>query len=357
MYTSYRVDKYNQPNFDYITKKLRRNQMRDDDSEIYDDDVASVDLTHVFQDILWNYHDLFGCKSLCFHPKSSPFYDLQNVVKSSKYDVYLPKTRNCENVLCLVYMSDGIKRVFTAYYDNNHKLIGVDSGDQHQAQYEGVEYILQQNKYFCNIENYPKSITKEEFIYSAGKVPYFSDFMRSETILRVEDLDDTTAELNEELDNNLTVNILDRKQQPIVTVEFIKNNKNISYDTKKGTLRISLPPAYKLSSLFDIGERVKEGINIVRAEYNTGDPQIDQLDFNKHFWDFKKNGAMENTTLSHNLELDDITYSEGYELVYFPVKSCSELNRNPPASRVGELSKYDCYCIISEIGATKQWVP
>lgn len=63
-------------------------------------------------------------------------------------------------------MTDGIKRVYTAFYDSNHKLIRVDEDkDDGGAQFEGIEKILYDNKYFCNIENYPKSISKEDFIY------------------------------------------------------------------------------------------------------------------------------------------------------------------------------------------------
>ena len=82
-------------------------------------------------------------------------------------------------------MTNGVKRVYTAYYDGNNKLIRVDDDPEEQSDnYEGVEKILQENKYFCNIENYPKTVPKDVFMFKAMHVPYFSDFMRSETVMR-----------------------------------------------------------------------------------------------------------------------------------------------------------------------------
>ena len=72
------------------------------------------------------------------------------MLKLTQYDIYLNKRKNVENVLCIVYEANGIKRVFTAYYDGGHKLIGVEEeNDRHHPEYEGIERILQENKYFC----------------------------------------------------------------------------------------------------------------------------------------------------------------------------------------------------------------
>jgi len=72
-----------------------------------------------------------------------------------------------------------------AYYNGNHKLIRVEENpDVSPQDYEGIEKILHHNKYFCDMENYPKSVTKQEFIFKTVHVPYISDFMRSETMLR-----------------------------------------------------------------------------------------------------------------------------------------------------------------------------
>ena len=94
----------------------------------------------------------------------------------------MPKRKHAENVLCIVYMTDGVKRVYTAYYDGNNKLIRVDEDpDINPDQFEGIERILYENKYFCNMENYPTSINKETFIFKSRHVPYFSDFMRCQS--------------------------------------------------------------------------------------------------------------------------------------------------------------------------------
>lgn len=189
VYTAYNPKNRENGSLDYAIKYHKKSVAPEDRKSYESDDdgnhVDSVDLTKPFQDILWKYHDLFGNKSLCFHPKYSPFADLQNVLQLCKYDIYLPKHKNVENLLTIVYESDGIRRIFLAYYNSYHKLIGVEEETfKNKSKFDGVEKILHENKYFCNMENYPTSISKTDFIFKAIHVPYFSDFMRSETIMR-----------------------------------------------------------------------------------------------------------------------------------------------------------------------------
>jgi hypothetical protein len=359
VYTTYSAGDNARAKFDMITKKARQSTLGYDD-DIYEEQnsLGAIDLTHVFQDILWKYHDLFGCKSLWFHPKFSPFNDLQHVIRSSRYDVYLPKKKNTENVLCIVYMTDGIKRVYTAFYDSNHKLLRVDEEDGgNGAQFEGIEKILYDNKFFWNIENYPKSIWKEDFIYRWGKVPYFSDFMRTETILQINDMHDIVSDIHEPLDNNLIVYILDEKQAPMIACEFNLHCQMQDYQMNRNMLFVTLPPAYKPSTLLDVEERVKEAVNEGRGIINTANREIDRLEFSIYLWGFKKYGSVGDEQLSSSFELSEIVEKNGYELVFFPIKKCEEINRNPPPIAPIEDAKYDCYCLIDEIGSTKQWVP
>ena len=65
VYTSYRPKKGEQIPFDYAEKGLRkRRKTKGYYSDEDDDHLDSLDLTLPFQDLLWKYHDLFGCKSL-----------------------------------------------------------------------------------------------------------------------------------------------------------------------------------------------------------------------------------------------------------------------------------------------------
>lgn len=121
-------------------------------------------------------------------------------------------------MLCIVYITNGVKRVFTAFYDENHQLIGVGDDDQTDGDnFKGVEKILNEMKYFCNIENYPKVIAKEQFMYKSFNVPYYTDFMRSETIMRCIDLDDIMEDESVPLDSPLYVHLYDSKGKVMVT--------------------------------------------------------------------------------------------------------------------------------------------
>lgn len=285
IYQPYRPRKDQTLAFDFAVKGLRfkynkHGQFTDDD----DDHLEPIDLTMPFQEILWKYHRFFGCKSMLFHPKESPFKDLQQVLKTTKYDILLPKNSKVENVLCIVYVSNGVKRVFTAYYNGYNKLIGVgDDPDDAHMDLQGVEKILHENKYFCNIENTPKTIPKTKFIFKALHVPYLSDFMRTETSTRVINLESLMEDQSKALDNPLMVHILDKSGIPMITCEFSKDT-DMNYDPGlthklidndrirdyvvqgRHTLTIKMSATYKSSTFNDIIERVRMGVKTVQAE-------------------------------------------------------------------------------------------
>ena len=297
-------------------------------------------------------------------------------MKLSKYDIYLTKRKNVENILCLVYQINGIKRVFTAYYSGNHKLIGVDEvHEERLIEYEGVEKILQENKHFCNLDNYPTSISKEDFIFKSIQVPYFSDFMRSETIARCPDYYSIFEERAAMLDNTLKVHILNRNRSPMITCVFNNTLENIEYDPgltfklvdnndihdfvgkKNKAVRITMTGAYSQSSLLDIACRMNMAIKTILAEVSPDDAEIEKLNLDDYYWEFIKYGDDLNHVLSNESSLEEITYKNGYELIYFPMKKKVEIERDPKPKISYFNTRYDCFCMLEEIDQTKQWVP
>ena len=373
VYTSFNPNKGHLVPFDYAVKgiKLQSNK------EYYDDQdeglIESIDLTGAFREILWKYHRFFGNKCLCFHPQYSPFRDLQQVLKLTKYDIILPHRRNWENVLWIVYISNGIKRVFTAFYDDNHQLISVGEDDRtDENNFKGVEKILNEMKYFCSIENNPKVIPKEQFMFKSLNVPYYTDFMRSETIMRWLDLTDIIEDESIPLDRPLYIHLFDSKGKVMITCEFssavdpkidpglthklVDNSQIGNYiGLNKGVVVIRMSSAFKGSTLNDIEERLRMGIKLIKAEYKLNHKEIESLEFDLFAWDFKSKGGND-VPLKRNIELEDVINKNGYEFVYFTVNRISVLERNPDLKKSGVTNDYDCYCLLEEIGSTNQWV-
>ena len=233
-----------------------------------------------------------------------------------------------------------------AYYNGNHKLIRVeDNPDIGPDDYDGVERILHQNKYFCDMENYPTSVSKQEFIFKTIHVPYISDFMRSETMIRCEDYEIAVRDKAELLDGLLQVHLLSKSGVPMLTCRFNKSTEEIEFDPgltssltdnnrihdfvgiKKGTVIVKMSGAFKNNSLVDIATRIEMAIRVVKAEINTENKEIEDLELNNHIWGFKKYGDNSRNTLSNDHDLEEITYKEGYELVYFPVHLKSDIER------------------------------
>ena len=225
------------------------------------------------------------------------------------------------------------------------------------------------------MENYPTSVKKKDFIFKSIHVPYFSDFMRSETMMRCEDFESALEEKAEILDDTLHVHILNKKGNPMITCRFNKNSEEIDVDpgltsklidnpdvnnyigVKKGVVFIKMTGAYKKNSLVDIACRINMAVQMVIAEMAINNPEIETLNFKTHLWGFKKAGDDSNTAISNDIDLDDITYKEGYDIVYFPIQANSVIERNPkPVTTIFD-NKYDCFCLLEEIDQTKQWVP
>jgi hypothetical protein len=267
-------------------------------------------LTKTFQEILWKFHRFFGCKSLCFHPEYSPFKDLQQVLKLGKSEITLQKRKKVENVLCIVYFTNGVKRVFTAYYNGDHKLIrvGEDMEQDIKQDYHGVDKILQENKYFCNMENFPKSIPKDIFILKCIGVAYLSDFMRTETVMRCTEKQQIKLDKADPLDSPLEVHILDKNEKTMIICEFdsrtamefdpslthklVDNERIRNFVTeKRGVITIKMSAAYKRNSLSDIADRVRMGIKTIQAELKLSNKEAEDLEFDHHKWQFNKLGG------------------------------------------------------------------
>ena len=372
VYNSYNADKGNNISFENVIKGLNNiNQSANISDNI---EIESIDLTNEFQEYFWKYHRFFGCKSLNFHPKYSPFRDLQQVLKLSKSSKVLPKVKGNGYVLLIVYISNGVKRVFTSFYNESHQLIDVGDDDHiDNTEYKGIDKILKENRYICNIENYPKVVPKEIFISKLQSVPYYSDFFRSETTMKVRDLEDAIIENSDPLLTPLFIHLIDRNKKIMLTWEMtnatdhesdigltqkLKESEEISQfvGMRKGILIIRMSQAYKNSTLNDIEERIRSGIKIVLESIRTENQEIDELDFDEFAWGFFKSGSLE-LQLSKTAFLEDIIKNEGNELVYYSIVKRATIERNPENFIESMLEQFDSYCLLEEIGATNQWVP
>lgn len=145
---------------------------------------------------------------------------------------------------------------------------------------------------------------------------------------------------------------------PGLTHKLIDNPKIRDFVFQnKGVLELKMSAAYKTSSLNDIAERVKMGIKIIQAEIRTENPEIENLELDLFAWEFKRHNSNDESVLSHDLDLDEITYKDGYEFVFFPVKTRVAMERNPNPVKSITDTPFDCYCLLEEIGSTIQWVP
>ena len=226
VYSSYPSSNSENVPFDYAVKGLKYAEENDTFGHSDDDDdlQETTDLTEVFRDILWKYHRTFGTKNLWFHPIYSPFRDLNQVIKMSDKDIYLRKSRDRENVLWIVYITNGVKRVFTAYYNGEHKLlrVGEDMEKDESQGYTGVEKILQNSKYYWYMVNYPKVVPKDIFILKSLNIAYLSDFMRTETVMRCNDLGHIKDDQARPLKGTLIIKILGKKGNPWIECRFEK---------------------------------------------------------------------------------------------------------------------------------------
>ena len=376
VYSSYpSSDSENVP-FDYAVKGLKYADENDNFGNFEDEDdlIETTDLTEVFRDILWKYHRAFGTKDLWFHPKYSPFRDLNQVIKFSDKDIYLRKRQNCENVLWIVYITNGVKRVFTAYYNGENKLVrvGEDMEKDESQGYTGVEKILQDSKYYCYMENYPKVIPKDIFITKSLNIAYLSDFMRTETVMRCNELGHIKDDEARPLKNTLSIQILGKKNKPLFECKFDKNvpldcdpsltDKLVDDDSFKQFVRdgnnfvtISFSPAYETNSLSDLATRVKVGVKLAQAEFKLKSQEAEDLNFEFFKWEFVKSGDI-GRILSSEVELEDIVSSEGYNLTYRPIIEKEACEREAMPLKTVNDADFDSYCLLQEIGVTNQWV-
>lgn len=256
-------------------------------------------------------------------------------------------------------MTNGVKRVFTAHYDSNHKLINVADDQEVKEEFKGIEKILYENKFFCNIENFPRVVPKETFIRNVLAQPYLSDFMRNETIMRCFTFEDLQVDPAFPLDSPLLVHILDKAGNPMLTCEF-DDKFDVAFDPgvteklidnpvikdyvgiRKGVTVIRMSAAFKNSTLNDIAERVKKGTKLIQAEMNIENKELEKLDLDEYVWEFRKNGGPEEP-ISHTIDLEDITYKEGYDLVFYPDRKKTIAERNPPPIMTRTSDQFDSF--------------
>jgi hypothetical protein len=145
---------------------------------------------------------------------------------------------------------------------------------------------------------------------------------------------------------------------PSLTHKLVDNEKIHDYVAKKkGVVQVKLSSAYKRSTLNDVAIRINAAMKLIKAEITTGDSEIDNLDLDTYFWDFYRLKDSVEAIISHDLALEDITYNLGYDIVYQPIQLKSSIHRNPHPVKTLHDHQYDSYCLLEEIGATKQWAP
>ena len=349
------------------------NNQNNDISDQNIEEIDPIDLTEVFQDFLWKYHRFYGWKSFWFHPKFSPFSDLQQILKISGSSISLPKRKGRQYVLWIVYISNGVKRVFAAYYNELHQLISVKNDSSDTTQKEGINKILAESKYFWNIENYPKVVPKELFISKLLCVPYYSDFMRTESTMRCAELQDALSGESEPLEYPLFIHLVDKSQNIMLSCEMtnatnpewdlgltqmLKDSEEIGnfVGMRKGILVIRMSQVFKHSTLCDVEERVRSAIKLINESIKTDNDEIDDLDMDLFSWEFFKDSKFV-ASLPRDVTLEEIVKIQGNEFIYYPITKKGEKERTPEVYDKSLINKFDSYWLLEEIGSTNQWVP
>jgi hypothetical protein len=145
---------------------------------------------------------------------------------------------------------------------------------------------------------------------------------------------------------------------PSYTNKLIKNKDIGKYvSSNKGVVQIKLSSAYKTSSLNDIAIRINAAIKLVQVEMDTEIPDFESLDLDTFYWDFCRLNDSTEAIISHDLALEDITHNLGYNILYHPIQLKTSIHRNPHPVKTLNDHEYDSYCLLEEIGVTKQWAP